>query len=52
MSGCSNLGFMYGTGDGVRQNKIKAKELFSKACDGGDMSGCENYKILNKQGIK
>ncbi|GAB1466468.1 hypothetical protein MASR2M54_19680 [Aliarcobacter cryaerophilus] len=37
---------------GVIQDKKRAKEYFGKACDGGDQKGCDNYKILNQQGIK
>ena len=47
-----SLGVMYVYGRGVRQNKPKAKELFGKACDGGDENGCHGYKILNDQGIQ
>jgi TPR repeat protein len=42
---------MYNNGDGIRQNKKIAKELFGKACDGGLNKGCKNYKILNEKGI-
>ncbi len=52
MNGCYNLGVLYANGDGVREDKVKAKELFGKACDGGDDYGCKWYKILNEQGIK
>lgn len=51
MVGCSNLALMYYNGDGVRQDKRKAKELYGKACDGGVMGGCKNYRILNEQGF-
>ena len=46
---CNNLGVMYFRGDGIRQNKDTAKELFGKACDYGFMDGCNNYKILNEK---
>jgi TPR repeat protein len=45
-----NLGIMYANGQGVIQDKKRAKEYFGKACDGGDQKGCDNYKILNQQG--
>ena len=41
---------MYDNGEGVRQDKKRAKEYFGKACDGGLQIGCDNYKILNQQG--
>jgi len=50
MRGCSNLGFLYELGDGVRQNKSTAKELFGKVCDGGFSVGCHQYHRLNEQG--
>ena len=47
-----NLGLMYANGKGVKQNKTIAKQWFGKACDNKSQSGCNNYKILNEQGIK
>lgn len=49
---CSNLGYLYGRGLGVRQNHSTAKKYYGKACDFGDQLGCDNYKMLNKQGIQ
>ena len=43
-----NLGVMYDEGQGVRQNKVTAKEWFGKACDNGEQKGCDNYKLLNQ----
>ena len=51
-SGCSNLGVMYFSGDGVLQDKSKALALFSKACDLKDEHGCENYAVLKNQGVR
>ena len=45
-----NLGIMYGNGYGVKQDYLKAKEWFGKACDGGYQKGCDNYKKLNQKG--
>lgn len=42
---------MYFDGDSVRKEKSKAKELFGKACDGGNSAGCKSYRVLNKEGI-
>jgi len=47
----NKLGLMYTNGDGVKQDDKKAKEWFSKACDGGLQNACDNYKKLNEQGI-
>jgi len=46
----NNLGVMYEYGQGVKQNKRKAKELYGKACNNKNSLGCKNYKILNEQG--
>ena len=49
---CLNLGALYYKGKGVRQDKVVAKKYFGKACDLGEKSSCNNYRILNEQGIK
>jgi TPR repeat protein len=43
---------MYTNGEGVRQNKSKALELFGKACDLSNEAGCRNYAILKNQGVR
>ena len=39
---------------GVRQDKFKAVELYTKACDGGDASGCSNLGVMysNGEGVR
>lgn len=49
---CSRLGFLYEFGKGVKQNESVAKKYYGKACDLGNQMGCDNYKILNEQGIQ
>ncbi len=51
---CSNLGFLYYNGKGVRQDHIKANELFKKACDLEDGFGCGLLGIayLNGAGVR
>ena len=51
---CSNLGFMYSTGQGVVIDPDKAAELYVKACEGGDVFGCQNVgaMYLKGQGVK
>ncbi len=46
------LGLMYYNGYGVRQDKSKAKNLYGVACDGGVQESCNNYRILNEQGVQ
>ena len=38
--GCANLGAMYVTGEGIKQDYFKAVKLFQKACNGGNALGC------------
>lgn len=45
-----NLASMYANGDGVAENRIKAKEWFSKSCENGEQDACEQYEILESQG--
>lgn len=46
-SACFDLGIMYVRGKGVGKDVDRAKELFEKACHGGDLSGCKNYAVLD-----
>ena len=36
-SGCSNLGFLYNNGKGVRQDHLQAKTYYEKACNLGKL---------------
>ena len=49
-AGCSNLGFLYENGQGVKQNFSTAKQYYGKACDLGLQLGCDNYRKLNEKG--
>ena len=46
-----NLGIMYASGRGVKQNKSKAKEFFGKACDKKYVDGCMYYGTLKQEGF-
>ncbi len=52
--GCNGLGFLYYTGNGVRQNYQQAKIYFEKACNLDDGLGCSVLGILyaNGQGVR
>jgi hypothetical protein len=52
--GCDGLGIMYGMGKGVQQDKFKAVELFTKACDGGFAGGCLSlgFKYAVGEGVR
>ncbi|WP_285818560.1 Sel1 repeat protein [Helicobacter bilis] len=43
---------MYGSGQGVKQNKSKAKKLFGDVCDMGEQAGCDAYRDLNEDGVQ
>ena len=45
---------MYSTGQGVVIDPDKAAELYVKACDGGDVFGCQNAgaMYLKGEGVK
>ena len=38
--GCTTLGWMYGNGEGVEKDSLKAEAFYKKACDGNDALGC------------
>ncbi|UZJ42776.1 hypothetical protein OO006_09600 [Prosthecochloris sp. SCSIO W1101] len=44
-----NIGVMYYNGQGVGQDKEKAKEWFGKACDNGFQRGCDKFRELDKK---
>lgn len=46
-NGCSNLGIMYLSGRGVKENLTTASELFGKGCDLKSELGCKGYRDLN-----
>ncbi|MFC2344547.1 tetratricopeptide repeat protein [Campylobacter sp.] len=50
---CYNLGILYSNGQGVKQDIKKAVELFSKACEAGDIKGCYNlgFSYASGQGV-
>ncbi len=51
--GCTNLGTLYYSGQGMTQDYAKAKELFTKGCngaDGGDTYGCLYLGLLYAYG--
>ena len=49
--GCFDLGVLYAYGQGVKQDKSSAKKYHRKGCNLGDKVGCDNYRILNNQGV-
>ena len=51
---CALAAIAYDDGEGVRQDKFKAVELYTKACDGGYAAGCSNLGVMysNGEGVK
>lgn len=47
-SSCYNLGMIYYNAKGVKQDNLKAKDFFQKACKLKFERGCENYQSLSK----
>ena len=50
-SSCTRLGVMYSNGEGVRQDKFKAAELYQKGCDGAEAVSCYNLGSMYFHGI-
>jgi TPR repeat protein len=50
LSGCSNLGFMYKEGKGVKQDNFKVVKFYQKACDLNYGGGCSNLGFMYKKG--
>ncbi len=48
---CNKLGLIYYAGSGVKQDTLKAVELFKKACDGGDVTGCTFLGFMYNNGL-
>ena len=42
---CTNLGYMYWRGLGVKKDLAKMIGLYTKGCSGGDPSGCHNLGV-------
>jgi TPR repeat protein len=53
LEACNFLGTLYTVGviGVLRANKTTAKTLHKKACDGGLVKGCSNYKVLEEMGF-
>lgn len=47
---CIELGSLYENGKGVKQDYLKAKELYEKACDSGEALGCAVLGVLYETG--
>ena len=48
--GCSYLGAMVESGEGVPEDKQHAVELYQTACDGGEMLGCASLGVMYLSG--
>ena len=50
MQGCTQLGILYFTGDGVKENHKKAKKLFVKGCKKHYAQACYHLGTIYKRG--
>src|SRR6266581_4344869 len=48
---CTDLGDLYGRGDGVPRDQARAAALYQRACDGGSPWGCGNLGKANAHGM-
>jgi TPR repeat protein len=48
---CTDLGFMYRHGQGVRRNYVCAAKLYRRGCDGGNALGCANLGLNYWNGV-
>ena len=48
---CNRLALVYYVGSGVKQDYLKAVDLYNKACDGGYSTACTNLGFMNYNGI-
>jgi TPR repeat protein len=47
---CTNLGYMYWRGLGVKKDLPKMVTLYTEGCSGGDPSGCHNLGVQYEKG--
>ena len=47
---CTDLGFMYSRGEGVKQDYPRAIKLYNRGCEGGTASACTNLGIFYYSG--
>ncbi len=47
---CNNLGVLYESGQGVKQNFSKAAEYYKKGCELKEGKACNNLGVLYKNG--
>jgi hypothetical protein len=43
---CTNLGFMYNSGQGVKKSHLLAARFYERGCNNGDALGCTNLGIM------
>jgi len=48
---CTDLGDLYGRGDGVPRDQARAAALYQRACDGGDADGCSQAGWVTERGL-
>jgi len=43
---CTNLGFMFNNGQGVKKSHLLAAEFYQRGCDNGNALGCTNLGVM------
>jgi len=51
MRGCSNIGYLYQKGKGVKKDSLKSIKYYTKACNGGYAIGCSNLGLVYRDGL-
>src|SRR5262245_28615576 len=51
LESCRALGVLYADGTGVTADPARARELFTRACEGGVTKACNNLGLLYASGI-
>src|ERR1043165_9528934 len=49
-AGCANLAALYASGKGVKVDLARARELYAKGCNDGDMNACMGLGDLYRRG--
>lgn len=46
---CHHIGILYEHGSGLKEDKIKAKEYYIKACEYGYDKACQNFEQIKEE---
>ncbi len=46
---CHHIGILYDRGSGLKEDKVKAKEYYLKACDYGYDKACKRFEHIEEE---